>query len=207
MKYMKLVQNAHKPKGFWGLLMIKSMNKGHYAVTGWGLEKVAFKKNDVILDIGCGGGKTVHRLCGLVPKGKVYGMDYSDLAVEQSTAMNKRYIKSGRVDIRKGSVSNMPYKDRTFDVVTGIETFYFWPEPIEDLKEVRRVLKPGGTLLLVFEAMKDRENPDKWKKYEELIGLKVPSQRGMERYLAMAGFKAVQSYTNKNGWLCVTGQA
>ena len=56
MKYYKLVLNARNPKGFWGKMMIRNMNKNHFEVTGWGLSHCDFKDTDITLDVGCGGG-------------------------------------------------------------------------------------------------------------------------------------------------------
>lgn len=205
MKYKKLVMNARKPDGFWGKLMIRSMNRGHYSVTGWGLEKISFKQDYKVLDVGCGGGKTISRISKIVTNGKVYGIDYSELSVKKSRSYNRKDVKSGKVKIIYGSVSDMPYDDNVFDVVTGIETFYFWPDYVNDLKEVKRVLKPGGSLLLVFEAMKDEKDPEKWKKHEELINLHVPAEQEMIDYFTQAEYENIRTYTHKNGWLCITG--
>ena len=65
MKYRKLVENAKKPNGFWGKMMIKAMNKGHSSLTSWGLEHMNIERTATVLDIGCGGGKTVDQRQGL----------------------------------------------------------------------------------------------------------------------------------------------
>lgn len=205
MKPKKMVLNARKPEGFWGSLMIKAMNKGHTQLTGWGLDMINFGPEDSVLDIGCGGGKTVGRICNLVPGGTIYGIDYSQLAVEESRKYNREMIRKGRAVIDHGSVSEMPYEDNTFDVATAVETFYFWPDPVADLEEVRRVLKPGGRLYLIFEAVYDEENPDKWKTYEELIDMRVPSREGITAQLEKAGFGRVKVHTSSRGWMCASG--
>jgi len=56
------------------------------------------------------------------------------------------------VDIRQGSVSAMPFTDEIFDAVTAVETHYYWPNLVSDLKEVRRVLRPGDRLAIIAEA-------------------------------------------------------
>ena len=53
----KILMNARKPKGFWGKIFIKKMNKGHAALTAWALEKLDLRPVDLAVDIGCGGGK------------------------------------------------------------------------------------------------------------------------------------------------------
>lgn len=79
MKYHKLLENAKKPKGFWGKKMISSMNEGHYELTGWALDHINFERHYRVLDVGCGGGLTVSRIAERIGNGKVYGIDYSAL--------------------------------------------------------------------------------------------------------------------------------
>lgn len=203
MKYYKLVLNAENPKGFWGKMMIKSMNKNHYSVTGWGISHYDFKDTDVALDIGCGGGVTVNRISKLVKK--AYGVDYSDLAVEKSKKVNRKEIKKGKVSILQASVSSLPFAENTFDVITAVETFYFWPDKLNDLIEVKRVLKSKGTLVMVFEMCKEESDPDKWQEVENLIGIKAPTQKEIVEILSEAGYVNIKTdKVVENTWLVVT---
>ncbi len=72
-----IIAQARKPTGNFGRFFAMSMNRGHWPVTRWGLSHVKIKKSDTILDIGCGGGKTVNHLVVMAPEGKVCGIDYS----------------------------------------------------------------------------------------------------------------------------------
>ena len=101
MKYHKLVENAKKPNGFWGKMMIKAMNKGHSSLTSWGLEHMNIERTATVLDIGCGGGKTVDRLCSIVANGKVYGIDYSELSVKSSEKLNSKNILCNKAKIHQ----------------------------------------------------------------------------------------------------------
>ena len=103
--------------------------------------------------MGCGGGKTVSRLAQLAPQGKVFGIDYSADMVKFSKKINKMLIAQNRVEIIEGSVEKMSFKDDFFDLVTAFETYYFWTNFPDALKEIKRVLKPGGKLLLVNELI------------------------------------------------------
>ena len=173
MKYHKLVENAKKPSGFWGKLMIRSMNKGHGELTDWALCHVTVQPDDVILDVGCGGGKTVDKLCKRISNGKVYGVDYSELCVKKSESLNHKNVICGKARILQASVSELPFEDDKFNLVTAIETYYFWPDKPGDLKEIFRTLAPGGRLMLAFEMVRDSENPDKWKSVEDRLGIKA----------------------------------
>ena len=87
MKYHKLVENAERPQGFWGKMMIKSMNKGHSDLTDWALVHLEIKRSYNVLDVGCGGGKTVSKLCTKIGNGKVFGIDYSELCVDRKSVV------------------------------------------------------------------------------------------------------------------------
>lgn len=205
MKYYKLTQNAGKPRGFWGRMMIRNMNKNHYSVTGWGLERLDIKPTDTVLDVGCGGGRTVNRIAQTAER--VCGIDYSQLAVDKSKRLNKKLIKSGRVEIKRASVSDLPYGDNTFDLITAVETYYFWSDKLNDLKEVLRVLKSRGTLLMVFEMCSDSSDPDRWKEVERIAGIKSVSKQEITEILQKAGYTNIKAYTvPENTWLAVTAK-
>ena len=107
-----------------------------------------------ILDIGCGGGKNIERFAKQISEnGRVVGIDYSEVSVEKSTKLNQEFIDQGIVNVLQVSVSEMPFYDETFDIVTGFETIYFWPDFINDLKEVNRVLKKDGLVFFCNEAV------------------------------------------------------
>lgn len=194
MKYHKLIENAAKPNGFWGRLMIRSMNKGHHELTDWGLSYLSVQNGDRVLDVGCGGGRTVAKLCGLVGSGKVYGIDYSDLCVKKSGELNRKNVLCKKAEIIRASVSELPFEDDKFDKITAVETYYFWPDKPNDLKEVYRVLKPGGRLMMLFEMLYDPNDPDKWQAVERRLNIKAVSEAEISAALVRAGFTNVRAY-------------
>lgn len=207
MKYHKLVENAERPQGFWGKMMIKSMNKGHSELTDWALVHLEIKRSYSVLDVGCGGGKTVSKPCTKIGNGKVFGIDYSELCVEKSKKLNKNNIMCGKASILQASVSSLPFDDDKFDAVTAVETYYFWPDKLNDLKEIYRVLKPGGKLLLVFEMVKSDEEPNKWDKVEKLLGIEAVSKDSIADILLHAGYQNIRTYSKSStGWFCVTAE-
>ena len=125
------------------------MNVEHEQLTVWGLSKVTVQANFKILDVGCGGGKTIIRLANLAPQGKVFGIDYSHDMVKYSKKINKELIAQNRVNLFEESVEQMSFQDNLFDLITAFETYFFWANFPRCLKEIRRILKPGGNLLLV----------------------------------------------------------
>ena len=123
------IGNPRKPEGTKGEEMLERMNQSHYEVTGWALSYWEIQEDDRVLDIGCGGGATLHRMAEKVTSGHVTGVDYSDVSVETSRRNNEKNIKSGKMDVLEGSVENLPFADDSFDKIITVESFYFWPDP------------------------------------------------------------------------------
>ena len=150
----ELIINARKPVGELGDKLLDRMNESHESLARWGVSHLDIAANDVILDIGCGGGVNVERFLEMT-ENKVYGIDYSEIAVEKSAKLNQDAVDEGRCEIIQGSVSQLPFEDDSFDIATGFETVYFWPDFVNDCKEVRRVLKDDGILFICNEAIPD----------------------------------------------------
>ena len=147
---MGFFDNVRKPQGKLGNIQLKSMNKEHTPVSLWGLKHLDIKPDDVILDVGCGGGINIRRMAEKAKK--VYGIDYSIESVKLSREVNEKFIKEGKVEIQEGNVMSLPFDDNSFDIVTAFETVYFWPDIEKSFAEVKRVLKPGGTFLIGMET-------------------------------------------------------
>ena len=74
------------------------------------------------------------------------------------------------------------------------------------MKEIYRVLKPSGKLMLVFEMLKTPEEPDKWKAVEDKIGIKTVTEEEIREMLAKAGFSDIETYKKEGTtWLCAIG--
>ena len=138
----ELIKNARKPVGELGHQILDRMNKSHESMASWGVTHFEIQEDSKILDIGCGGGRNIERFAEQISdNGRVVGIDYSEVSVEKSIKLNQEAIDRGIVNVLQASVSDMPFYDETFDIVTGFETIYFWPDFINDLAEVNRVLK------------------------------------------------------------------
>lgn len=202
----KLTVNARNPKGVWGALMIKKMNKGHARMTKWALSQLAPEKEGVLLDIGCGGGNAVALLAQAAPFSKVYGIDYSQLSVEKASARNKKAIREGRVKILCSGVSSMPFQDRSVDLATAVETIYFWPDLKHDFKEVFRVLKDGGRFCVVCEMVKNSDGTGAHTEVADFLKLHYLTREEIERLFIAAGFKNITVRTkDDSGWLMAAG--
>jgi ubiquinone/menaquinone biosynthesis C-methylase UbiE len=185
------------------------MNSSHSKLTAWGLAHVSVGKGDTILDVGCGGGRTVSKLAAIAAEGKVYGADYSEESVAAAKRMNAREIGAGRVEIRQGSVSQLPFPEGMFDLVTGVETHIWWPDLRGDVREVFRVLRPGGTLVLIAEVYggSTTKAGQLAEKYASRTGMKLLSVEEHRELLEEAGCSDVRIVEERGkGWICAFGR-
>ncbi len=175
----KLLEQARNPTGHLGRWMARFMNAEHSRMTDWALTHVSVGNGAKVLDVGCGGGRTVQKLAGMTAEGKVFGIDPSDASVEISRQTNGQLIGSGRVEIVHGTVSRLSFGDNFFDFVTAVETYYFWPDLVTDMREIARVLKPGGQLAIIAEAYKGGSHD---KRFQQILRLAI--REGKINYLS-----------------------
>ena len=140
-------QFAH-PTGFAGQLVGHLMAAKNAALNRAAVEVLDPQPDDRVLEIGFGPGKTIRMISERLTNGFVAGVDLSGVMVKQAARRNREFVKMGRVELKQGAASSLPYGDGQFGKVCAINAYHHLPEPIDALREIRRVLKPGGLLLL-----------------------------------------------------------
>lgn len=202
-----LMNQVRRPTRWIGQFFLWNMNRSHSALTDWGLQHIPIQADFAILDIGCGGGRTVQKLAGLAAQGRVWGIDYSEGSVAASRATNRPLIEAGRVEIDLASVSQLPFPDGRFDLVTAVETQYYWPNPASDMREVLRVLRPGGTLAVILELYKHSKSDPLEGLVMRLLRSSVLSVGEQRDLFSAAGYTDLQVFEETGkGWLCITGR-
>ncbi|MDE6425546.1 MAG: class I SAM-dependent methyltransferase [Ruminococcus sp.] len=198
--------NPAKPTGTAGEEMLTRMNISHYDVTGWAMDFMELSGNETVLDIGCGGGETLHRMSRKTTA-HLTGMDYSPVSVKMTSEHNAEIISSGRMNVIEASVEKMPFDDNSFDRIITVESFYFWKNPPENLKEVHRVLARNGIFLIVADIHGSAKLSDKEIENIKKYNLYNPTPEEFEKLLVNAGFSDVKIHT-KSGtkWICAEGR-
>ena len=113
----------------------------------------------------------------------------------------------GRVEILHGSVSSLPFPNRMFDLVTAVNSHYYWPDLVNDMQEVLRVLKPGGRLVLIGESYKGGKYEKRDRKFVELVQLAYYSVDELREFLLSTGYLDVQVFEEYDrGWICGIGR-
>lgn len=202
------ITQCQKPHGFFGRYTLWRMNESHSKLTDWGLSHVSVQPQFTILDVGCGGGRTVSKLAALTTQGKVFGVDFSADSVAFSQKTNSASVQAGLVEIRQASVSQLPFPDNTFDLITAVETHFWWPDLATDIRELFRTTKPRGQVAIIAEVYKGANSlvSRLAEKYSDRTGMKLLTPDEHRDLLTAAGFSNIQIDAQPDkGWITVTG--
>src|SRR5262245_15851566 len=117
----------------------------------WTLSLLGVEPHDRVLEIGFGPGLAVELAHNLAPEGFIAGLDHSAVMVRQASRRNARALREGRVVLQLGSVSNLPTFNLPFDKIFTINSIHFWTEPINCLKDLIKLLRPGGLIAVTLQ--------------------------------------------------------
>jgi|SRR5438874_6910119 len=114
----------------------------------WAVSLLDVQAADRVLEVGFGPGVAIDELARLAHHGAVYGIDHSDVMIRQATKRNRAAVRAGLVDLRLGSVDDLPAFAEPLDKILAVNSVGFWPEPWERLKELRGLLRPDGQIAI-----------------------------------------------------------
>ena len=136
-----------------------------------------------LVDIGCGTGANLPMLREAVgPKGAVFGLDFSPLALQW--ARTEGGIEGGQIHLSQGDALSLPLRDNCADIVTMLDVLEHLSDDGAALREVQRILKPGGALILSVPAYQHL-----WSAHDEALHhFRRYEKAGLNRVLKRAGF-------------------
>ena len=140
-----------QPRGLAGWLVgwamaLRSSNRQRNL---WAVELLGVEPTDRVLEIGFGPGVAIRQLSRRATQGLVCGIDHSEVMVRQATKRNMDAVHAGRVDLYCGSVEQLPAFEEPFDKVLAVNNMGMWREPVERLKEIHNLMRPGGRIAIV----------------------------------------------------------
>jgi ubiquinone/menaquinone biosynthesis C-methylase UbiE len=150
-----MAQLAGKPEGEAGSALGEMLNRTNASVTEAVYQRLRFKPGDHVLEIGFGNGKLMPALLAHVDDLIYVGVDIAATMVAEAIAFNADVVASGAFHL--ASVDAIPCADDCFDKTFAVNVFYFWPDPVRALCEMRRVLRPAGLSIIAAVTPKTAE--------------------------------------------------
>lgn len=163
----------------------------------WAVSLLDVRPDDRVLEIGFGPGLAIRELARLATEGYVCGIDHSELMLRRAKKLNAEGLRRGVVDLRLGSVEDLPAFDQPFDKILAVNATRFWQEPVARLENLRRLLRSGGLIAVAHQP----RGPGTSDETSEAKG------REIESALAQAGFSELrlETMTLKPAVVCALG--
>ncbi len=173
------------PSGPLGSVMGTLMNFHNASINEFAIQKMTVRPPAKLLEIGFGGGLALARLIGLSQH--FSGVDRSGDMVRRANLKFRKAVENGRADFRVGNVEALPFAAQTFSNVLTVNTVYFWQSLEIGCNEIRRVLAPGGQVVIGFMP---KEHMEKKKMPPEIFSLRTIED--VTTALQNSGFCAAQ---------------
>ncbi len=203
MKPEWIARQSRRPSGWLGELVARVMRLETRSANAFALSALPIEPTDGVLEVGSGHGQTVAEIARRVPDGFVAGVDPSDVMVRLSARRLQPAIERGRASVHRSEAAKLPFEDARFDAALAVHVLYFWPQPEVELREIRRVLKAGATLVLGFRP----DGPELRAKLPDTI-YHLRSVSEMEKLLRENGFDFVRvAEAGESSFVCLTAWA
>ena len=157
------------------------------AETIW--ERMELNATDRILDLGCGQGWACREIASRAPRGcEVVGLDISDGMIQRAREKSRLF---SNVTYHCGSVDDLPWLDSHFTKIISIEAFYYFEHQEHVLKELLRVIQPGGQLFLLICCFRDDAEPN--RSFDEGLPVRVHSPKEYESMFQSSGWADIRT--------------
>jgi ubiquinone/menaquinone biosynthesis C-methylase UbiE len=150
-----IARQAAHPSGLLGRLLVRVMASETAGFNREVLAVVAAAPGERVLEVGFGHGRTLAEAAAAAPTTTFAGVDVSADALRVAEGHCRKWIDRGSLELRVGESASLPWVDAAFDKVFAVHTLYFWSDPRRELREIARVLKAGGLLVLGFREPSD----------------------------------------------------
>jgi ubiquinone/menaquinone biosynthesis C-methylase UbiE len=150
-----IARQAGHPAGLIGRLLLGLMARETARFNSAVLDALVPRDGERVLELGYGHGRTLVDAAARAPGARLSGIDVAPAAARIAARRCRALIAAGRIDLQTGDGVTLPWTAGTFDAAFSVHTLYFWPEPAQQLGELRRVLRTGARLVLGFRERSD----------------------------------------------------
>jgi len=179
-----------RPSGRAGRVVAALMNRGNRALNARAIDLLDVSGGSRVLDLGFGGGLTFDPL--LERGATVAGVDRAGDMVAAALARHREHVDAGRLTLQRGEVDALPLEDAAVDRVLTVNTVYFWPDLAPAMRELHRVLAPGGRVVVGIRdgSVMERVDP-------AVFTIRTPE--AIASSLEAAGFTAAEVHSAQDG--------
>lgn len=193
-KSERIARQSRRPSGWLGEIVARVMGLETAPANRIAVERLAVREGDAVLEVGCGHGRTLARIVR-GPFGSVAGIDASEVMIRLARRRLRRWIEAGRAEVSLAASDALPFASARFDAAFAVHVLYFWTDPRADLREIGRVLKPGGRVLLGY-----RPRDEQTLAALPATVYALRSEQEVEGLLAESGFVEIRSAVRAIGW-------
>ncbi len=143
-----LAAQLRSPEGPQGKEIAKNMNQSNASLNRWVIQSLSIAPGDHLLEIGMGNGFFCQEILSKNATATYTGCDYSTTMVREAEALNTQWTQAHRASFVRAPAHRLPFPIDSFNKSFAVNTFYFWDHPVTELKEIFRVLKPGGRFVV-----------------------------------------------------------
>lgn len=145
------VAQFHQPSGAVGHVAgwIMGRRSSNVARNRWAVRLLDVQPTDRVIELGCGPGVALVALATRAVRGSVVGVDHSRVMIGQARRRNRAAIQAGLVRLIHTPVQSLSISDGPFDAALAVNTVGMWPDPTTRLRELARLLRPGGRIAVV----------------------------------------------------------
>ena len=183
----KKVSQPGLPRGFAGWLVARIMPLAHNSIYRRVARALSLQPEDDLVEVACGSGRFLKVFASHVHS--VAGIDLSDVQVKLAKRRLKARIAAGTAQILQGDAARLPWDDNSFSVATAMGSIIGFPDPLESLKEMYRVLHPGGKAVVSIEH--NAEDGKDHSKEVERFGMWLWTGDEVRGLMEVAGFSEI----------------
>ena len=146
----------------------EGMEKGHRPVGEQAIDLMHIPEDARVLDVGCGSGWATRLMAEKPTTGRVVGIDISDEMVKLARETSSSFPN---VEFKVASAESLPFREHEFTHAFSMESLYYYSDMLAALREIKRVLEPGGVFVSVVDLYLENKPSHQWVEQ-----LKVPVQ-------------------------------
>jgi ubiquinone/menaquinone biosynthesis C-methylase UbiE len=196
-----MAAQLRQPSGWFGtFVMSRMLNRVNRQIIDRTLTLLDARAEHSILEIGFGGGSALSRLAKAassgVITGVITGVDVSPEMILHAERRFRREIQRGHLRVQLGDATHLPFASDSFDRVFTINTIYFWPDVLQGLGEIYRVLRQDGLAAI---AVRSKEKMEKHAvtKYD----FRLFSADDVAGLMRQTGFREIRiDHRDKDKW-------